>query len=36
MLVTLVSTWATLHSDNSENREQLPIWTYSISGCLSR
>ena len=31
MLMTFVMAWATLPSDNSENRERLPIWTYSAS-----
>jgi len=36
MLTTFVMAWATLHTDNSENRERLPIWTYSASGCRNR
>jgi hypothetical protein len=36
MLMTRVMAWATLHSGESKNRERLPIWTYSASGCRNR
>ena len=35
ILATLVTAWARLPSERGQNRERLPIWTYSESGLSS-